>query len=257
MSVDERYESALTVLRAAAERGLDWFQKASLDVEHKGDGSPVTAADRDLESFLRAELGALFPEDGFLGEEFPETPGTSGGRWIADPIDGTKSFIHGTPLWTTLLAYETAEGVQFGAISCPATGQLVYAQRGKGCFDQAGRRVSASKKTDLDGAYVMASWLEQWPLPLIDQLQSGGTVVRTWGDAFGYLLVAQGHAEAMVDFEVSPFDIAPMPVILEEAGAVFTDLAGERSIYNGHSIGAATPEIHQALLARLQAASQS
>lgn len=252
MTLDERYERALTVLRAASERGMEWFTKASLDVENKGDGSPVTAADRDLESFLRSELGTLFPEDGFLGEEFPETQGTSGGRWIADPIDGTKSFIHAVPLWSILLAYESADGIEFGAIACPASGQLVYAQRGKGCFDQAGRRVHASPKTDLDGAYVMASWLEDWPLDLIDSLQQGGTVVRTWGDAFGYLLVAIGHAESMVDFGVSPFDVAPMPVIMAEAGAVFTDLNGEPTIYGGSGIASANPEIHRALLDRLK-----
>lgn len=253
MSVDERYVSALSVLNAAGQRGMEWFNKASLDVENKGDGSPVTAADRDLESFLRAELGALFPEDGFLGEEFPETPGTSGGRWIADPIDGTKSFIHGVPLWSILLAYESSDGIEFGAIACPASGQLVYAQRGKGCFDQNGRPVRASTRTDLDGAYVMASWLEDWPLDLVDSLQKGGTVVRTWGDAFGYLLVATGHAESMVDFTVSPFDIAPMPVIMAEAGAVFTDLDGASTIYSGSGIASANPEIHQAVLARVTA----
>ena len=252
MTVDERYESALSVLNAAARRGMEWFTGASVEVENKDDGSPVTAADRDLESFLRAELGALFPEDGFLGEEFPETPSTSGGRWIADPIDGTKSFIHGVPLWSILLAYESGDGIEFGAIACPASGQFVYAQRGKGCFDQAGRRVRASQKKDLDGAYVMASWLEHWPLDLVDSLQQGGTVVRTWGDAFGYLLVATGNAESMVDFTVSPFDIAPMPVIMAEAGAVFTDLNGEPTIYGGSGIASGTREVHAALLDQIK-----
>lgn len=251
MTVDERYESALSVLRATAQRGMGWFTQSSLEVENKDDGSPVTAADRDLEGFLRAELGALFPEDGFLGEEFPETPSTSGGRWIADPIDGTKSFIHGVPLWSILLAYESSDGIEFGAIACPASGQMVYAQRGKGCFDQTGRRVRASRKTDLDGAYVMASWLEDWPLDLVDSLQRDGTVVRTWGDAFGYLLVATGQAESMVDFNVLPFDVAPMPVIMSEAGAVFTDLNGEPTIHGGTGIASATPELHEALLERI------
>lgn len=252
MTVDERYESAVAVLRRAAERGREWFRKASVEVENKGDGSPVTAADRDIESFLRAELGALFPEDGFLGEEFPETVGTSGGRWIADPIDGTKSFIHGTPLWSTLLAYEGPEGIEFGAIAVPGSGQLVYAQRGRGCYDQGGRPVRASGHTELEGAYVMASWLEQWPVSLVDELQQGGTVVRTWGDAFGYLLVATGNAEAMVDFEISPYDVAPMPVIMDEAGALFTDFAGESSIYGGTAIAAANAEVHRALLEKIR-----
>ncbi|WP_161495315.1 inositol monophosphatase family protein [Bradyrhizobium canariense] len=248
MTIDTRFQNALNILEAGAGMARSWFDDAHFRVERKDDGTPVTEADRSVERHLRDELSRHFPEDGLLGEEFAEVEGTSGGRWIMDPIDGTKSFIHGVPLYSTLLAYESAQGLEFGAIALPSLGRLIYAQSGRGCFDGQGRQLTTSDRREVHDAYVLSTWLEDWPLELINRLQDQDGVIRTWGDGFGYALVAAGQADAMLDFTVSPFDVAPMPVIMREAGGVFTDFDGVESIHSGVGVAAATPELRDAVL---------
>ncbi|THE19485.1 histidinol-phosphatase [Kocuria rosea] len=248
MTIDARFQNALSILEAGAELARSWFDDAHFRVERKEDGTPVTEADRSVEQHLRERLAELFPEDGLLGEEFAEVEGSSGGRWIMDPIDGTKSFIHGVPLYSTLLAYESAQGIEFGAIALPSLGRLVYAQTGRGCFDGQGRQLTTSGRREVKDAYVLSTWLEDWPVEFIDRIQNQEGIIRTWGDGFGYALMAAGQADAMLDFTVSPFDVAPMPVIMREAGGVFTDFAGVESIYSGVGLAAATPELRDALL---------
>ncbi len=226
---------ATDVLREAGERTLHWYGRDPRDATTKADGTPVTEADRDAERFLRRRLAERFPDDGVLGEEEDEHVGTSGRRWILDPIDGTKSFIRTVPLYANLLALEDSGRIVFGAVNLPAAGSLLWAERGAGAWID-GRRAHVSDRTSLDGSYVLASWLEDWPLPLVDELQTGGAAVRTWGDAFGYVMVATGRAEAMVDFEAEPYDLAPMPVILDEAGGRFTALDGLDGIDRGSGL---------------------
>lgn len=248
MPFDSRFQDAADLLLAAGERARRWFEAASVRVERKADGTPVTEADRDVEAFLRDGLSRMFPEDGILGEELPEVIGTSGARWILDPIDGTRSFVRGVPLYSTLLAYQTDHGIQFGGIVAPSAQQAVLAQAGRGCIDADGHRVTVSDRTDLDGACVLATWLEDWPDPLPARVHCHGGTVRTWGDGFGYMMVATGRADALIDYTVQPYDIAPMPVILREAGGLFTDLDGSDSIRSGSGIAAATPQLHATLL---------
>lgn len=243
MAIDPHFENAVQLLQDASALSRRWFESAHVAIERKSDGTPVTEADRDVESFLRSGLGRLYPDDGVLGEEFPETVGDSGGRWILDPIDGTKSFVKGVPLYSTLLAYEVEGVVRFGAISAPSAGYLVYAQSGRGCFDENGAQVRVSDHTSLDGAHILSTWLEDWPSASIPALQERGATVRTWGDGFGYTMVAKGYAESLVDFTVQPFDVAPMPVIIEEAGGVFMDFEGESSIYSGNAIAATSKDL--------------
>lgn len=249
---DPRFQDATDLLLAAGDRARRWFEAASARVERKADGTPVTEADRDVEAYLREGLTHLFPDDGILGEEFPEVAGSSGGRWILDPIDGTKSFVRGVPLYSTLLAYETADGIAFGGIVVPSAGVAVFAQAGRGCIDGSGQSVAASDQVGLDDACVLATWLEDWPEGLPGRVHALGGTVRTWGDGFGYTMVATGRADALIDYTVQPYDIAPMPVILREAGGVFTDFDGAVSIRSGTGIAAATPELHGALLAMAQ-----
>ncbi|WP_052274191.1 inositol monophosphatase family protein [Arthrobacter sp. L77] len=253
MTIDARFQNALSILEAGSDMARSWFDEAHFRVEQKDDGTPVTEADRNVERHLRDELSRHFPDDGLLGEEFPEVKGTSGGRWIMDPIDGTKSFIHGVPLYSTLLAYESTQGIEFGAIALPSLNRLVYAQSGRGCFDGQGRRLETSSRRDVQGAYVLSTWLEDWPIDLIDRIQNQDGVIRTWGDGFGYALVAAGQADAMIDFTVSPFDVAPMPVIMREAGGIFTDFGGVDSIYSGVGLATATRELHDCMLRDLAA----
>ncbi|MBX3174187.1 MAG: histidinol phosphate phosphatase [Gemmatimonadaceae bacterium] len=213
--------------------------RSILTVETKGDGSPVTAADREAETAARTWLSQHFPEDGVLGEERGEQEGRSGRRWIIDPIDGTKSFVRGVPLWGSLVALVEGEEVLAGAAFFPAVDELVAAAPGEGCWWN-GNRASVSRCSTLAGAtmlindergFTRAALREGWRT-----LSGEANLVRGWGDCFGYLLVATGRAEVMVDPVVNPWDTACFQPIIEEAGGVFTDLKGRRTAFAGSAI---------------------
>jgi histidinol-phosphatase len=239
-------DTAVALLRAAGERTLRWFRSSDLTVERKADGTPVTAADKDAERFLRSELGAAFPDDGILGEEEAPAPGTSGRRWVLDPIDGTKAFTCGVPLYSNLLALEDEHGIAVGVINLPALGETVWAGRGLGCWSERGP-ARVSDHPTLAGAYVMSSSLSHWPAGRVAALEAAGAVLRTWGDGYGYALVATGRVAAMVDPAVEPYDVGPMPVLMQEAGGRFTDLGGEVTIEGGSGV-ATNGHLHDALL---------
>lgn len=242
----ERARHALRILDEAANLARGWFDRGQTEVETKRDGSPVTLADRDVEQFMRHSLEERFPDDGVLGEEFPEKKTASGNRWILDPIDGTKSFIRGVPLYATLLAYQQQGDVVFGAIALPSLSQTIYAERGGGCWAN-GQQAQVSQRGDLSGAHIMATWLEDWDVRVLERLQRRGAIVRTWGDAYGYFLVATGRADAIVDYTVQLYDVAPMSVIVEEAGGRFTTTTGVSSLEAGSGL-ATNGLIHQSLL---------
>lgn len=232
--------------RSAGEIARRWFNTSALAIESKPDGSPVTQADREIEQFIRAEVAEHYPDDSFLGEEFGETTGASQYRWIVDPIDGTKSFVHGVPLYANLIALEEDSTIVAGVINLPSADVLMHAARGKGCWKN-GKQVHVSDKAELDGAYVMATWLEDWHPDSIVDLQSAGATIRTWGDAYGYMMVASGQAEAIVDYTTQAYDLAPMPVIIEEAGGMFTSLDGARDFNGGNGI-ASNGAVHDSVL---------
>lgn len=243
-------DTAVALARAAGDRTLHWFRSPDLEVVRKGDGTPVTAADRDAERYLREQLAAAFPTDAILGEEEAPVAGTSGRRWILDPIDGTKAFTHGVPLYSNLLALEDEHGAALGVINLPALGETIWAGRGLGCWSERGRATVDGHPT-LEGAYVMSSSFGHWPPHHVAALEAAGAVLRTWGDGYGYALVATGRAAAMVDPIVAPYDIGAMPVIFREAGGRFTDVAGTESIETGSGV-ASNGRIHDELLALLQ-----
>jgi histidinol-phosphatase len=240
---------ARELTQAAGERTLRWFRAADLEVEQKGDGTPVTEADRDAERFLRAELLAAFPDDGVLGEEEAPTPSTSGRRWIIDPIDGTKAFTCGVPLYSNLLAMEDEHGIALGVVNLPALGETVWAGRGLGCWTERGPAQVSAQET-LSGAYVMSSSFSTWSDTQLEAVMGAGAILRTWGDGYGYALVATGRVAAMVDPIVEPYDVGPMPVLLAEAGGRFTDLAGAETIESGSGLGT-NSLVHHELLALL------
>lgn len=242
-------DTAVTLLREAGDRTLKWFRAHDLEVLTKRDGTPVTAADRDAERFLREHLAAAFPGDGVLGEEEAPTASTTGRRWILDPIDGTKAFTCGVPLYTNLLALEDEHGIAVGVINMPALGETVWAGRGLGCWSEHGP-ARVSDVAALDGAYVMSSSFGHWPAGKVAALEAAGAILRTWGDGYGYGLVATGRVAAMVDPIVEPYDIGPMPVIMAEAGGRFTDFAGTSSIETGSGV-ATNGHVHDELLALL------
>ena len=252
-TTDQReLDAAVELLRAAGELTLRWFRAADLEVERKADGSPVTAADRAAERFLREELARRFPGDGILGEEEAPTASTTGRRWILDPIDGTKAFTCGVPLYSNLLALEDEHGIAIGVVNLPALGEAVWAGRGLGAWTDSGPATVSTHAT-VDGAYVMSSGVDVFRPAQLAALSAAGAVVRTWGDGYGYALVATGRVAAMVDPVVEPYDIGPMPVLLAEAGGRFTDLAGAPTIEQGSGVGT-NGHVHDELLTLLREA---
>lgn len=215
---------------------LGYFQ-TGIDVERKSDDSPVTIADRSAEEYLRRRIEQQFPNHGIIGEEYGEQAGSSGLSWIIDPIDGTKSFTSGVPLYGCLLALVEGDRTLVGVANYPALGEMLYAGRGMGCFWN-GRRTRVSTVSDLKDAVLLGSEIghfgdkdRAW-----QQLIRSTYIQRTWGDCYGYLLVATGRAEIMVDAKMMVWDCAPFTVIMEEAGGTFTDWQGNPSIYGGESV---------------------
>lgn len=247
----ETLDLAVTLARTAGDRTLRWFRAEDLEVERKRDGTPVTAADRDAERYLREQLAERCPADAILGEEEDAVAGTSGRRWIIDPIDGTKAFTCGVPLYTTLLALEDEHGIAAGVIHLPALGETVWAGRGLGCWSDRGP-ARVHDGDDLPGAYVMSSSFDSWTPAQLAAAHDAGLILRTWGDGYGYALVATGRAAAMVDPVVAPYDVGPMPVILAEAGGRFTDLEGRDTIEGGSGLGT-NGRLHDRLLELLAA----
>lgn len=231
-------EAASELARLTGAVALAHYRTA-LAVETKGDGSPVTVADREAERTAREWLAAHFPDDGILGEEFGETAGTSGRRWLLDPIDGTKSFVRGVPLWGTLVALVEGERVLAGAAMYPAVDELVAAAPGAGCWWN-GRRAAVSTVATLDAATVLITDDRTFPTAAQTtgwrRLAGAAGIARGWGDCYGYLLVATGRAEVMVDPIMNPWDAACFQPIIEEAGGVFTDLTGRRTPFGGQVI---------------------
>lgn len=222
-------QAAAEVARLAGSTALrSW--RSDLAVEEKGDGSPVTRADREAEQRARDWIQERFPADGMLGEEYGEETGTSGRRWILDPIDGTKSFVRGVPLWGTLVAVAEGEHVLAGAMSFPALGEQIAAAPGEGCWHN-GTRAHVSAIHRLPAATVLATGIDG-----LQALAAHAGLARTWGDCYGYLLVATGRAEVMVDLRMGDWDSACLLPIIEEAGGVFTDLAGRRTAFGGSAV---------------------
>ena len=237
-ALDDRIAPAAELARLTGDVALGHY-RSRLTVETKADGSPVTVADRAAETAAREWVDRLFPGDGLLGEEFGEVRPHARRRWIIDPIDGTKSFVRGTPLWGSLVALCEGERVLAGAAYFPAIGELVAAAPAAGCWWN-GTRCGVSAVSELASATVLTTderfrerpeYRAGW-----EQLAGSAAVVRTWGDCFGYLLVATGRAEVMVDPVMSPWDAAALQPIIEEAGGVFTDWGGRPTAFGGSSV---------------------
>lgn len=203
-------------------------------VEYKSDGSEVTEADRAAESFIRETIAAAYPEHGIFGEEEDEHTGAGEYRWIVDPIDGTRSFASGVPLYGVLLALEHRGVPIVGCAHFPELGETVVAARGAGCW-WGDRRARVSDRDSLADARVVTSGLEYWRdwgtdagKAGFDRLLAGARFGRTWGDCFGYVLVATGRVEILADPACGAlWDYAPIVPIIEEAGGRFTNLLGQ------------------------------
>jgi histidinol-phosphatase len=224
-------------------------------VEHdaKGDGSPVTKADREAEQLIRQRIEAKWPDHGIVGEEFGVTREDAEVRWILDPIDGTRSFMRGVPLYGVLIGVEAAGQPIVGVAHFPALGETVAAGRGLGCFSN-GNPCAVSDVDSLNQSLVLTTDAERiLSRPQgagFRSLMQGSSFSRTWGDCYGHILVATGRAEIMVDPVLSSWDAGPLLTILEEAGGRFTDLSGEATIHGGSGIST-NARLHDQVLAAL------
>jgi histidinol phosphatase-like enzyme (inositol monophosphatase family) len=227
---------ALEVARAGGRKTLEYFNRG-VAVEHKGDGTPVTAADRESEAAMRAVIGRAFPGHAILGEEEGETPGDGIHRWILDPLDGTKTFVRGVPLYGTLVGVEVRDQPVVGVAYLPALDEIVAAARGEGCTWNGARcRVSAVTRLDQSLAVVTDERDARKRSGGWARLAGRTAMQRTWADCYGYVLVATGRAEIAVDPWMNVWDCAALLPIVEEAGGRFTDWSGKATIRGGEAV---------------------
>ena len=219
---------------AADAIALRQFRSATLKTEVKADGTLVTEADRAIEAEARRIIAAGCPGLGVLGEEYGETPGSAGARLIIDPIDATQNFARGIPIFATLLAIEEGREVIAGMVSAPALGVRWSAARGAGAF-RNGRRMRVSAIARLAEAQLFHAGLAQMGARRDAVVALARRVARSrgFGDFYQDVLVAEGAGEIAIDFGIAPWDVAPLMVIVEEAGGRATSIAGERTIYAG------------------------
>lgn len=230
MNLENYYHFCTSLAYRAGQITLGYFN-TGIRPDFKPDDTPVTAADRAAETFIRAEIEKAYPTHAILGEEFGETTANgSAFRWIIDPIDGTKSFMRGVPLYAVLIGLEVEGQIKVGAAYYPGTSEMLAAYEGGGTWWN-GRRAHVSDVDDLSQAYVcftnvrnMAKHNREREWQAINEKAFSS---RGWSDAYGYLLVATGRAEVMLDPIMADWDCGPFPVILKEAGGYFGNWSGQ------------------------------
>ena len=232
-------------------RTLSYFN-TGVAVEIKRDNTPVTQADKECEQIIRAKIARHFPHHSILGEEGGGTEGDPDYRWIIDPIDGTKTFISGVPFFGVLIGVEVKGTPAVGVVYHPALDEMVTAATGLGCRWN-GRPARVSGVCALADAAMMFTdvGMMRSRSAAYDQLAAATRFQRTWGDCYGYVLVATGRAEAMFDPEMKPWDCGPMLPILQEAGGHFTNWAGEPTIWGPDAV-ATNAALHRPILDMLR-----
>lgn len=258
MSFARETEVARGAARQAAALAMG-YQAAGLRPQYKPDNSPVTVADRECERLIARLLEEAFPEDGLLGEEGARKDSSNGRRWIIDPIDGTRDFIRGLPLWCVMIALEEHGEVQAGVVHLPVLGQTCWAWRGGGAF-RNGVRLKASAVSEARDAVLCLNGLNRMSgqLDLARMLEWAVEfwAVRSLGGTPDAMLVAAGEADIWVEPHVAVWDLAAPQVILEEAGAIFFDVRGERTIHGGSGIACA-PGLERMVRAHIRASASA
>jgi histidinol phosphatase-like enzyme (inositol monophosphatase family) len=238
MSESTLLADVIAAARLAGDVAMSHFA-TQIEVVRKRDGSPVTLADREAEAVARSWIASRYPSDTIVGEEHGVTPGISDRRWFVDPIDGTRTFIRGVPLWGSMIGVAIADRVVAGAVYCPALGLMVAAADGLGCSCN-GRPCYVSQIDKLQEATILATderfLANPHRAPKWHDLASRVATARTWGDCYGYLLVATGQAELMVDDRMSPWDAAPLIPIIRESGGDYSDWSGTMAVDGGDAI---------------------
>jgi histidinol-phosphatase len=260
-----RYADDLSLAHVLADTAdkisMDRFRALDLRVESKPDLTPVSDADRAVEKALRATLARTRPRDGVLGEEFGVTAAAAGPghrQWVIDPIDGTKNYIRGVPIWATLIALMDGDQPVVGLVSAPALGRRWWAALGHGAY--AGRHMGAATAIRVSGvrrigdaSFCYSSlngWEETGRLdPVLDLIRQSWRS-RAYGDFYGYMLVAEGAVDIMVEPELSLWDLAALIPIVTEAGGAFTDLAGRPGPGGGSAV-ATNGKLQEEVLTRL------
>lgn len=247
-----RYDAGIELAQKAAKIAMGYYETA-LDIEWKHDESPVTIADREAEKFLRNSLKQYFKHDGFLGEEYDDEPGDSGYRWIIDPIDGTRNFVRGIPIWATLLGLEYKGEMLAGITVAPGLHQTYRALRGDGAF-RNDIKINVSNINSLSSSQLFYSSISWFVKAGMEKeflaLASATEKQRGFGDFYGFVLVAQGAGEIMIEHGVHAWDVAAIIPLIEEAGGKFSDWKGNKSIY-APDVLVTNGILHQQILDRL------
>lgn len=231
MDLLEAKDSALSFLKTSNAEVMKWF-RTNVTVETKSDQSPVTIADRKTEEILRKKISKAYPSHGITGEEFGKDSSKSDWVWTIDPIDGTRSFIRGLPLFASLIALLHKGEPVMGAISLPALGEIAWAVKGKGAYC-GGQRLLVSKHNSIKGSFIGTADLycfkEKKCMGLFNQLKREAKIVRTYPDAFGHLMAIRGAIDIMVDPWAYIWDFAPCKIIVKEAGGEFANFTGNKA----------------------------
>jgi histidinol-phosphatase len=263
-SIDEILDFALALSREAGQIILPLWKNVSVD--HKGDGSEVTEADRGAERWLRGRLAERYPDHAILGEEYGgDLIPDADHLWLLDPVDGTASFAIGLPLYGTLIGYLRRGQPVVGVIGAHALSETVYAATGRGCWYQregsAAQRVRTSAVTELSKAFVVSTSIEHTdldprhpdPAICLSRLYSRAGRFRWSGDCVNYALLCQGRIDVAIDSRMNPWDIAALAPCVREAGGVLTSLEGnEDVVWQRNLVASANPTLHAAVLGSLR-----
>lgn len=246
-SMSDLLDLAIEAAYLGGKRTLAYFN-TELEVETKSDNTPVTRADRECEELIRARIARTYPDHAVIGEEHGEKKGSAPIRWIIDPIDGTKSFVHGVPMYAVLIGVEVEGKPSVGAIYLPPLDQMVAAATGLGCRSN-GRVVRTSDVSELKDATLLTTSVATCMRrsDAYERLADQVKLVRTWGDAYGYVMVATGKAEMMLDPGICPWDCAAIMPVMEEAGGHFSTWQGEKTIWGPDGFGTNGPLYQQVL----------
>lgn len=234
----------------AGQLTLGYFQ-TGIRPDFKGDETPVTIADREAEKLIRRRIEQQYPGHAIVGEEFGKDETSSAShRWFIDPIDGTRSFVRGVPMYGVLLGLEIEGEIQVGVAHFPALGEMLTAAKGEGCWWN-GRRVQVSQTTRLeDGLLLHASvpsFAKYGRAAAWERLKKTAGFTAGWSDCYGHFLVATGRAELMLDPIMNEWDCGPFPVILQEAGGYFGDWQGKSTIYGNEAMATTAALLPQVL----------
>lgn len=249
MSTDPKGNNSMSDLKERISFAMNWLEEVHQpilevfynlqQVDLKSNNSEVTEADRNTEIDFRKKLSALFPDDGVIGEEFSDqNTRSSDYTWTIDPIDGTRAFVHGVPFYGTMVGLSKGEEIIFGAISYHSMGEVLYAIKGEGTFwkskfDEKFQRVQVSNTSKMNEAVLCISGEEYFAMAnktdFLNSLKSDVKMTRTWGDCYGYCLMARGKVDLMIDPLLHEWDIVPLKIIIEEAGGQFLNVDGEQT----------------------------